>query len=149
MALCAQELSPPLCMENIYTTRRRKAPLLPRFGVFMGWRLLFSAGREYSSGTAKVRCQIRSFLFTAIMTSHQLFLAEIQTSISSTLPDIFGLKVTNVINGTYRTVLHIFRVYSTTFSKVRYRAAESESESESESAGVGSFDRSRSRSRSR
>ena len=38
-----------VCSEkNIYTARRRKAPLLLRFGAFMGRRLNFSAGREYA-----------------------------------------------------------------------------------------------------
>ena len=45
------------------------------------------------------------------------FWRKFQTSISSTLPNIFGWKVTNVISGTYRTFCHIFRVYSTTFQR--------------------------------
>ena len=36
-------------VKNIYTARRRKAPLPLRFGAFMGRRLNFSAGREYAS----------------------------------------------------------------------------------------------------
>ena len=47
-----------LCSENIYTARRRKAPLLLRFGAFMGRRLNFSAGREYAAegGGEPVSC---------------------------------------------------------------------------------------------
>ena len=42
-------------VKNIYTARRRKAPLPLRFGAFMGRRLNFSAGREYACQTDTVR----------------------------------------------------------------------------------------------
>ena len=52
------------CSENIYTARRRKAPLPPRFGAFMGRRLNFSAGREhaYGNGTAKNLNRVQKIL---------------------------------------------------------------------------------------
>ena len=49
--MCARIVSSGMqrcVVKNIYTARRRKAPLPLRFGAFMGRRLNFSAGREYA-----------------------------------------------------------------------------------------------------
>ena len=54
--MCARIVSSGMqrcVVKNIYTARRRKAPLTLRFGAFMGRRLNFSAGREYAGWPRK------------------------------------------------------------------------------------------------
>ena len=61
-------------VKNIYTARRRKAPLPLRFGAFMGRRLNFSAGREYA--VAKSRAQTAADALTSRERRNKMLVAK-------------------------------------------------------------------------
>ena len=63
------------------------------------------------------KCAAKSEVFTSLPKLRHINLCwhKFQTSISSTILNIFGQKVTNIISGTYQTFWHIFQVYSTAF----------------------------------
>ena len=74
----------------------------------------------FAAPELREKCAAKSDVFSSLPKLRHINLCwrKFQTSISSTLFNIFWQKVTNVISGTYRTFWHIFRVYSTTFSEL-------------------------------
>ena len=73
----------------------------------------------FAAPELRQKCAAKSEVFSSLpkMTSHKPFLAEISNINIFHITQYFGMKVTIVISGTYGTFWHMFRVYSTTFSK--------------------------------